>query len=261
MPLQCWTRQGGATGQYVTCKNTGENNNLKNKSKKNIPTKKMPPKKQAKTIDEEINNLMNTPSMKKVNAKKTMPRPKTPPKKKAPALVRPTTPKRTARQKRPVRTSTPVKKRPGTPPRTNAQKLADAVPTGVPPEVLKKLPPAKTEKNKMFLGYVTDNRPISFKKDVNKKGKSLERYNKYKSAKTVVAMLRTGGTFYDFINDVEKGIITVGAKKRPVVQAKVTLKPGMKLTKSKFQQQEMLDKGKVTIKKSKKNLLKKGENI
>ena len=221
--------QGGLVIQNGKVINPG-NKPKKNNSKKNIPSKKMP-------------------------------RPKTPPKKKAPALVRPTTPKRTAQSKVPVRTSTPVKKRPGTPPRTNAQKLADAVPKGVPPEVLKKLPPAKTEKNKMFLGYVTDNRPISFKKDVNKKGKSLERFDKYKSAKTVVAMLRLGGTFYDFISDTEKGIITVGAKKRPVVQAKVTLKPGMKLTKSKFQQQEMLDKGKVTIKKSKKNLLKKGENI
>jgi len=236
MPLKCWTRQKNDGSKYINCKNNGEQK--KNNSKKNISTNKMPSGK---------GTYGNKPG-----------RPKTPPKKPAPPLNRSSTPKRTAQQKRPVRTSTPVKKRPGTPPRTKTQQLADAVPKGLPPEVLKTLPPAKTEKNKKFLGYVTSNKPITIKQDANKRKQSLERYNKYKGAKTVVQMLKSGGTFYDLINDVEKGIITI---KRPVVQAKVTLKPGMKLTKSKFQQQEMLDKGKVTIKKNKKNLLKKGEAL
>ncbi len=236
MALKCYNRQRKDGSEYTTCNSDAQKNNGKNKksTKKNISNNKMP-------------------------------RAKTPPKKPAPALVRPTTPKRTAQQKRPVRTTTPVKKRPATPPLTKTQKLELAVPKGIPPEVLKTLPPARTEKNKMFLGYVTDNRPISFKKDAKKKGKAGERFDKYKSATTVVGMLRKGGTFYDFISDTEKGIITVGAKKKPVVQATVKLKPGMKLTKSKFQQQEMLDeavaKGKVTIKKNKKNLLKKGEAV
>ena len=180
MPLKCWTRQGGATGQYVTCKNTGENNNLKNKSKKNIVTKKMPPKKQAKTIDEEINNLMNTPSMKKVNAK-------------------PDKPKKQA-------SKGDVDKEIDNLMKTKTMKKVNAKLD------LDKLPPAKTEKNKKFLSYVTDNRKIKIKQDVNKRGKSLERYNKYKSAKTVVQMIEKGGTFYDLINDVEKGIIVIGSK-------------------------------------------------
>ena len=172
----------------------------------------------------------------------------------------PTTPRKKPGQK-PIRPKTPVKKRPTTPPKTKLQQLHALIPEGVPPEVLKTLPPAKTEKNKKFLSYVTDNRSIRFKEGATKKGKASERFNKYKSAKTVVQMLRKGGTFYDFINDVEKGIIILEPKKKPVVQGKVTLKPGMKLTKSKLQQQEMLDKGKVTIKKNKKKALIRGEAI
>ncbi len=233
MALKCYTRERNDGTKYINCKSHSEHTKAEKKSKKK--------------------NISNN----------KMPRSKTPPKRPAPPLPRFRTPTKTQAQLGvPVRAKTPPpKKRGGTPPLTRTQKLAEAVPKGVPPEVLKKLPPAKTEKNKKFLSYVTDNRPIKFKKEVNKKGKSLERFNEYKSATTVVGMLRKGGTFYDFINDVEKGIITLGEKKRPVVQATVRLKPGMKLTKSKFQQQEMLDKGKVTVKKSKKNLLKKGEAI
>jgi hypothetical protein len=226
MALKCYTRQRNDGTKYINCKVNG-NGTEKKSTKKNISNNKMP-------------------------------RSKTPPKRPAPPLPRFRTPTKTQSQLGvPVRAKSPPP-RGGTPPRTKTQKLADAVPKGIPPEVLKTLPPAKTEKNKKFLGYVTSNKPIKIKQDANKRKQSLERYNKYKDAKTVVQMLKKGGTFYDLINDVEKGIITIG---RPVVQAKVTLKPGMKLTKSKTQQQEMLNKGKVTVKKNKKNLLKKGEAI
>lgn len=182
--------------------------------------------------------------------------------------MRPKTPEKKPGQK-PVRTQTPPKKRPGTPPKTKTQQLKAKIPEGVPPEVLANLPPAKTEKNKMFLGYVKENRPIRFKEGATKKGKAGERFNNYKSAKTVVQMLRKGGTFYDFINDTEKGIIIVEPKKKKVAQGKLTLKPGMKLSKDPVAKQDQLkrlvDTGKVSVKKkgvpAKKKALIKGEDI
>ena len=180
MPLKCYTRERKDGSEYITCNPGAQNNNSKNnKSKKNISNKKMPPKKQAKTIDEEIDNLMNTPSMKKVNAK-------------------PDKPKKQAKGD--------VDKEIDNLMKTKTMKKVSAKLD------LDKLPPAKTEKNKKFLSYVSDNRKIKFVEGAKKKGKAGERFDKYKSAKTVVQMLEKGATFYDFINDVERGLLVVGGK-------------------------------------------------
>ncbi len=242
MPLQCWTRERNDGSQYINCKNNGGAAPARTSNarvRRNAPLKprpKPPPppnkptgvmaKKIAQKIKEKEDNVKlvtgmvakqrkaaakkkiedrkNTGIMGKKIAEKVAQKKQAAEVKQVVAKVKAKKAEKDFKQAR-----ADLKSKVGSPDKKATKEDFDEAKLLIKLG-LNKLPPAKTEKNKKFLSYLKENRPIKIKQDPRKVGKSFDRFQKYKSAKTVVEMIKKGGTFYDLINDVEKGIITVG---------------------------------------------------
>ncbi len=242
MPLQCWTRDRNDGTKYVNCKNNGREAGATSRTNKptGVMAQKIDEKKKKKEIEQRIvKKVAQKKKEKEDNVKlvtgmvakqrKAAAKKKIEDKKKTgimgKKIAEKVAAKKQAAEVKEIVAKVKAKKaekdfkqaradlkgKVGSPGKKATKEDFDEAKLLIKLG-LNKLPPAKTEKNKKFLSYLKENRPIKIKQDPRKVGKSFDRFQKYKSSKTVVEMIKNGGTFYDLINDVEKGIITIGSK-------------------------------------------------